>query len=188
MEVERILVVDADQVFRSDVLDVFSTSLKGRVYGYPPFCSSRPEVQHLRFWEGGYWRRHLGERGTYHISALFLVDLKNFRKKGTGPLLRDVYEHLSADPNSLANLDQDLPNYTQHLVPIHSLPMDTLWCETWCSDAAKLSARAIDLCANPMKGEGKVQQAKRIIPEWTTYDQICRGLIESEDKMEDSAD
>jgi len=37
--------------------------------------------------------------------------------------LRVVYEQLSKDPNSLSNLDQDLPNYAQHSVPIHSLPM-----------------------------------------------------------------
>ena len=33
-----------------------------------------------------------------------------------------VYSQLSQDPNSLANLDQDLPNYAQHSVPIFSLP------------------------------------------------------------------
>jgi hypothetical protein len=37
----------------------------------------------------------------------------------------------------LANLDQDLPNYAQHAVPIHSLPQEWLWCETWCSDDSK---------------------------------------------------
>ena len=37
--------------------------------------------------------------------------------------MRVVYEQLSKDPNSLSNLDQDLPNYAQHSVPIHSLPM-----------------------------------------------------------------
>jgi hypothetical protein len=35
---------------------------------------------------------------------------------------RVVYDQLSKDPNSLANLDQDLPNYAQHQVPIFSLP------------------------------------------------------------------
>ena len=35
---------------------------------------------------------------------------------------RVVYEQLSKEPNSLANLDQDLPNYTQHQIPIFSLP------------------------------------------------------------------
>ena len=34
-----------------------------------------------------------------------------------------VYDQLSKDPNSLSNLDQDLPNYAQHSVPIFSLPM-----------------------------------------------------------------
>lgn len=37
--------------------------------------------------------------------------------------MRVTYEQLSKDPNSLSNLDQDLPNYAQHSVPIHSLPM-----------------------------------------------------------------
>ena len=30
-----------------------------------------------------------------------------------GDRLRVIYEGLSKDPNSLANLDQDLPNYAQ---------------------------------------------------------------------------
>lgn len=51
------------------------------------------------------------------------------RQTAAGDQLRVVYEQLSKDPNSLSNLDQDLPNYAQHSVPIHSLPMvpsDTL--------------------------------------------------------------
>jgi hypothetical protein len=31
-----------------------------------------------------------------------------------GDQYRVIYEQLSKDPNSLANLDQDLPNYAQH--------------------------------------------------------------------------
>ena len=54
-----------------------------------------------------------------------------------GDSLRAVYDGLARDPNSLANLDQDLPNYAQHSVPIHSLPQEWLWCETWCSDKTK---------------------------------------------------
>ncbi|KAL9710152.1 killer toxin resistant protein [Leucoagaricus gongylophorus] len=48
-------------------------------------------------------------------------------------LLRGQYQHLSADPHSLANLDQDLPNNLQRQVPIFSLHEDWLWCETWCT-------------------------------------------------------
>ena len=48
-----------------------------------------------------------------------------------------IYEQLSKDPHSLANLDQDLPNYAQHQIPIHSLPQEWLWCESWCGNAIK---------------------------------------------------
>lgn len=44
------------------------------------------------------------------------------RQMAAGDHLRVLYEQLSKDPNSLANLDQDLPNYAQHQVPIFSLP------------------------------------------------------------------
>lgn len=44
-----------------------------------------------------------------------------------GDILRGHYQQLSADPNSLANLDQDLPNNLQREVPIFSLPEDWLW-------------------------------------------------------------
>jgi len=44
-----------------------------------------------------------------------------------GDMLRGHYQQLSADPNSLANLDQDLPNNLQREVPIYSLPEDWLW-------------------------------------------------------------
>jgi UDP-glucose:glycoprotein glucosyltransferase len=44
-----------------------------------------------------------------------------------GDMLRGHYQQLSADPHSLANLDQDLPNNLQREVPIFSLPEDWLW-------------------------------------------------------------
>jgi UDP-glucose:glycoprotein glucosyltransferase len=92
-----------------------------------------------------------------------------------GDSLRMMYDNLSADKNSLANLDQvitlqlidcvpshlhlrsirlfllyvvceqDLPNYAQHMVPIHSLPQEWLWCQTWCSMDGLASAKTIDL-------------------------------------------
>lgn len=40
---------------------------------------------------------------------------------------------------------QDLPNNMIHQVPIKSLPQEWLWCETWCDDASKKSAKTIDL-------------------------------------------
>lgn len=72
------------------------------------------------------------------------------RQLAAGDQLRVIYDGLSKDPNSLANLDQDLPNYSQHQVPIFSLPQEWLWCETWCGNTTKHRAKTIDLCNNPL--------------------------------------
>lgn len=55
-------------------------------------------------------------------SALYVVDLKTFRRMGAGDILRQHYQSLSADPGSLANLDQDLPNNLQDRLPIVRWP------------------------------------------------------------------
>jgi len=55
-----------------------------------------------------------------------------------GDQLRVVYDQLSRDPASLSNLDQDLPNYAQHQVPIFSLPQvnkGSAVCSTHGADA-----------------------------------------------------
>merc|ERR1711865_959573 len=80
-----------------------------------------------------------------------------------------TYNSLTMDPSGLANLDQDLPNYAQNTISIHSLPQDWLWCESWCSNASKPLAKTIDLCQNPQTKEPKIEMAKRIIPEWEGY-------------------
>jgi len=98
-----------------------------------------------------------------------------------GDRLRGQYQGLSQDPNSLANLDQDLPNNMIHHVPIFSLPQEWLWCETWCSDASKKSAKTIDLCNNPMTKEPKLDRAMRIAPEWKEYDSKLKKILEQAD-------
>lgn len=100
-----------------------------------------------------YWARHLQGR-PYHISALYVVDLDRFRQIAAGDLLRQQYQALSADPGSLSNLDQDLPNNMTPNLPIvsaggykggfqnsltntaeqYTLPKEWLWCETWYVD------------------------------------------------------
>lgn len=162
LNVKKIIYVDADQVVRGDLKELWDMDLEGKPYGYTPFCTSRETTLGFQFWRGGFWESHL--RGKpYHISALYVVDLEMFRKSKVGDSLRAIYQQLSADPNSLANLDQDLPNYAQHQVPIFSLPQEWLWCETWCSDETKPDAKTIDLCNNPLHKEPKVSMAKRII-------------------------
>ncbi len=86
-----------------------------------------------------------------------------FRRAAVGDQLRAIYDTLSRDPNSLSNLDQDLPNYAQNMIPIHSLPQEWLWCESWCSDASKPAAKTIDLCNNPRYKEPKLDMARRVI-------------------------
>ncbi|XP_036712981.1 UDP-glucose:glycoprotein glucosyltransferase 1 isoform X2 [Balaenoptera musculus] len=173
--VDKFLFVDADQIVRTDLKELRDFNLDGAPYGYTPFCDSRREMDGYRFWKSGYWASHLSGR-KYHISALYVVDLKKFRKIAAGDRLRGQYQGLSQDPNSLSNLDQDLPNNMIHQVPIKSLPQEWLWCETWCDDASKKRAKTIDLCNNPMTKEPKLEAAVRIVPEWQDYDQEIKQL------------
>ncbi|XP_048668118.1 UDP-glucose:glycoprotein glucosyltransferase 1 isoform X2 [Marmota marmota marmota] len=173
--VDKFLFVDADQIVRTDLKELRDFNLDGAPYGYTPFCDSRREMDGYRFWKSGYWASHLAGR-KYHISALYVVDLKKFRKIAAGDRLRGQYQGLSQDPNSLSNLDQDLPNNMIHQVPIKSLPQEWLWCETWCDDASKKRAKTIDLCNNPMTKEPKLEAAVRIVPEWQDYDQEIKQL------------
>uniref|UniRef100_A0A8C9VF33 UDP-glucose ceramide glucosyltransferase-like 1 n=1 Tax=Scleropages formosus TaxID=113540 RepID=A0A8C9VF33_SCLFO len=175
LAVDKILFVDADQIVRTDLKELRDFDLEGAPYGYTPFCESRREMDGYRFWKSGYWASHLAGR-KYHISALYVVDLKKFRKIAAGDRLRGQYQGLSQDPNSLSNLDQDLPNNMIHQVPIKSLPQEWLWCETWCDDSSKKKAKTIDLCNNPQTKEPKLQAAVRIVAEWSEYDQELKRI------------
>ncbi|XP_029640881.2 LOW QUALITY PROTEIN: UDP-glucose:glycoprotein glucosyltransferase 1-like [Octopus sinensis] len=175
LNVKKIIFVDADQIVRTDLQELYDLDLGGAPYGYTPFCSSRTEMDGFRFWKSGYWASHLGGR-KYHISALYVVDLKKFRRIAAGDRLRGQYQGLSQDPNSLANLDQDLPNNMIHQVAIKSLPQEWLWCETWCSTKELKNAKTIDLCNNPLTKEPKLQAAIRIVPEWKHYDYEIKVL------------
>lgn len=175
LSLDKVIFVDADQIVRTDMYDLVTHDLEGAPYGFTPMGDSRTEMEGFRFWKQGYWDTFL--RGKpYHISALYVVDLNRFRAIAAGDRLRGQYQMLSADPNSLSNLDQDLPNHMQHHIPIHSLPQEWLWCETWCSDEDLASARTIDLCNNPMTKEPKLERARRQVPEWTVYDDEIAAL------------
>ncbi|KAI4148761.1 MAG: hypothetical protein LQ340_004950, partial [Diploschistes diacapsis] len=170
LSLDKVIFVDADQIVRTDMHDLVTLNLHGAPYGFTPMCDSRTEMEGYRFWKQGYWKRAL-QGLPYHISALYVVDLKLFRQIAAGDRLRQQYHALSADPNSLSNLDQDLPNNMQAMLPIFSLPQEWLWCETWCSDESLKQARTIDLCNNPETKEPKLQRARRQVPEWTVYDE-----------------
>ncbi|KAI0880437.1 UDP-glucose:glycoprotein glucosyltransferase [Annulohypoxylon maeteangense] len=187
LSLDKVIFVDADQIVRTDMMDLVNLDLEGAPYGFTPMCDSRTEMEGFRFWKQGYWKNYL--RGNpYHISALYVVDLRRFRQLAAGDRLRQHYHQLSADPASLSNLDQDLPNHMQFVIPIHSLSQEWLWCETWCSDESQKEARTIDLCNNPQTKEPKLDRARRQVPEWTVYDDEIaavdrrrRGLITDDD-------
>ncbi|KAI1117857.1 UDP-glucose:glycoprotein glucosyltransferase [Nemania sp. NC0429] len=175
LSLDKVIFVDADQIVRTDMIDLINYDLEDAPYGFTPMCDSRTEMEGFRFWKQGYWKNYL--RGLpYHISALYVVDLRRFRQLAAGDRLRQQYHQLSSDPNSLSNLDQDLPNHMQFVIPIHSLPQEWLWCETWCSDESQKEARTIDLCNNPQTKEPKLDRARRQVPEWTVYDDEIAAL------------
>ncbi|KAJ0412974.1 UDP-glucose:glycoprotein glucosyltransferase-domain-containing protein [Aspergillus carlsbadensis] len=186
LSLDKVIFVDADQIVRTDMHDLVTLDLEGAPYGFTPMCDSREEMEGFRFWKQGYWKNFL--RGLpYHISALYVVDLNAFRAMAAGDRLRGQYQMLSADKNSLSNLDQDLPNHMQHHIPIKSLPQEWLWCETWCSDEALGQARTIDLCNNPQTKEPKLERARRQVPEWTEYDgeiaELARRVQDAGDEV-----
>lgn len=63
-------------------------------------------------------------------------------------------------------------------MPIHSLPEEWLWCESWCGNASKAAAQTIDLCNNPLTKEPKLDQAKRIGGErWAQIDAAIEAAL-----------
>ncbi|TFK38220.1 UDP-glucose:Glyco protein glucosyltransferase-domain-containing protein [Crucibulum laeve] len=180
MDLKKVIFVDADQIVRADLKELVDLDLRGAPYGYTPMGDDNYDMEGFRFWKTGYWKDFLQGR-PYHISALYVIDLVKFRQMAAGDILRGQYQALSADPNSLANLDQDLPNNLQKEVPIFSLGEDWLWCETWCSKDRLHRAKTIDLCQNPLTKEPKLARARQI-PEWEEYDaeiaRFARQLVE----------
>lgn len=61
-------------------------------------------MEGFRFWKQGYWRNHLQGR-KYHISALYVVDLKRFRKVAAGDRLRGQYQVLIDDSSVVDTTD-----------------------------------------------------------------------------------
>ncbi|EKM75357.1 hypothetical protein AGABI1DRAFT_46617 [Agaricus bisporus var. burnettii JB137-S8] len=168
MDLKKVVFVDADQIVRADLQELVDLDLQGAPYAFTPMGDDNTAMEGFRFWKTGYWKDFL-QGLPYHISALYVIDLWKFRQMTAGDILRGQYQALSMDPNSLSNLDQDLPNNLQRQVPIFSLHEDWLWCETWCNKDRLDRAKTIDLCQNPLTKEPKLSRARQI-PEWEEYD------------------
>ncbi|KPI86791.1 hypothetical protein ABL78_4160 [Leptomonas seymouri] len=180
LDVDRIIFVDADQTAQADLHELYNMNIGRSPVAMTPFCQTHrnEDTARFRFWEHGFWAEHLKGK-PYHISAIFLVDLRQFRAMLAGDIYRSVYASLADDPNSLANLDQDLPNYLQAKIPIFSLPEQWLWCETWCSADSKSAAKTIDLCNNPLTKMPKLDNAKMVIPGWEELDNKLQNMSDS---------
>ncbi|KAF8342557.1 UDP-glucose:glycoprotein glucosyltransferase-domain-containing protein [Cantharellus anzutake] len=164
MDLKKVIFVDADQIVRADLKELIDLDLEGAPYGYTPMGDDNEAMEGFRFWKTGYWKDFLKGR-PYHISALYVIDLVRFRQLAAGDRLRGQYHGLSADPNSLANLDQDLPNNMQHEIPILTHMHTSISGGKDRFDQAK----TIDLCQNPLTKEPKLSRARKI-PEWEAYD------------------
>jgi UDP-glucose:glycoprotein glucosyltransferase len=66
LDLDKVIFVDADQVVRTDLMELIDMDLEGAVYGYTPMCDTRKEIEGFRFWKSGYWKSHLQGR-AYHI-------------------------------------------------------------------------------------------------------------------------
>jgi UDP-glucose:glycoprotein glucosyltransferase len=121
----------ADQIVRTDLKELVDEDLQGAPYGYAPMGDDKEEMEGFRFWKtgqslalpaaisstssvadasdcsrcasAGYWLQALRGR-PYHISALYVVDLKRLRQTATGDMLRGQYQGLSQDPHSLGQI------------------------------------------------------------------------------------
>jgi UDP-glucose:glycoprotein glucosyltransferase len=183
VSVKRVIYIDSDDVVRSDLNELMQLDMNGAPYGFTPFCEDRPDMEEYRFWNDGYWRDILnGQR--YHISALFVLDFRDFWNKMVGVVLRRSYRDLFSDKQSLANLDQDLPNLMQsHGVQIYALPQEWLWCQTWCSGETMGKAKVIDLCNDPKYHVPKLRFAKENISEWVGIDAEIDGVLRGEKEL-----
>lgn len=173
---KRVIYIDSDDVVRSDLSELMNLNLNSAPYAFTPFCEDKSEMKEYRFWNDGYWKDILQDK-KYHISALFVVDLIEYRKQGVGDKIRKAYSDLFNDHHSLSNLDQDLPNLLQSYgVNIYSLPQEWLWCGSWCSDKSMKNAKIIDMCNNPKTKMNKLSYAQEKISEWKELDDEINSI------------
>jgi hypothetical protein len=66
LDVKKVIYVDADQVLRADLKELWDLDLQGKPYAYTPFCTSREETLGFQFWRSGYWAEHLRGNLTWH--------------------------------------------------------------------------------------------------------------------------
>ena len=66
LDLKKVIYVDADQVVRADLKELWDIDLHGAPYAYIPFCDDNKEMDGFRFWKQGFWQNHLHGL-PYHI-------------------------------------------------------------------------------------------------------------------------
>lgn len=183
----QVIILNPDSLVRpnGDLSELLKSADKTeKTFSMVPFCLDKEEMKTYRFWEDGYWLKLLNGK-EYHISSLIVVNLDDLRKKFIADILRSEYHALSRsnsrNSQNLQNLDQDLLNNMQELIPIHSLDEKWLWCEAWCSERSDV--KIINFCTNPSNNESKIDQAKRLSSEFVQYFKEIENALN--DKQED---
>ncbi|KAL6503498.1 hypothetical protein OROGR_025421 [Orobanche gracilis] len=69
LALEKVIFVDADQIVRTDIGELYDMDIRGRPLAYTPFCDNNKDMDIYRFWKQGFWKDHLRGR-PYHISEL----------------------------------------------------------------------------------------------------------------------
>jgi UDP-glucose:glycoprotein glucosyltransferase len=49
LDIKKIIFVDADQIVRADIKELYNMDLNGAPYAYTPFCSDRTEMDGFRW-------------------------------------------------------------------------------------------------------------------------------------------
>ncbi|CDW78121.1 udp-glucose:glycoprotein glucosyltransferase [Stylonychia lemnae] len=163
-DVDRVIFMDADQAIKdfTNIKELFEVDLMDKPYGFVSHCRLLQT-----YFISQYWKQLLQERGLdYHFGGLFIADISKFRYNIYGDLLRSAYQRLQKDElnENLGLLDQDLVNYIQNQVQIHTIHKKWLWCEAWCDKEDEEFAMVIDFCTDPFRlQENKFKRAVRLI-------------------------
>ena len=71
MDLKKVIFVDADQIVRTDLIDLVNLDLHGAPYGYTPMGDDNTDMEGFRFWKTGYWKEFL-QGLPYHIRYILM--------------------------------------------------------------------------------------------------------------------
>lgn len=83
-DIDRVIFMDADQIVKSDLKELFNVELNDKPWAFVPHCN-----YHETFNKSPFWKEALSNNDkAYYFSGVFVLDVKEMRAKGYGNLLR----------------------------------------------------------------------------------------------------